>query len=189
MGTTVIFFLVSSTPQIHLIAGSYCRRSQFSTLVTPLAPQDVAVVTSVAGHFQEPGRRSRWARLPRGDAHRPYGARQSLLRGLLTGARWPAARVCGHRVPEHCGVAHEDEEHVVWGCPEWEPARAAWLHSAEADLPQLVLPERGGSMGVYPPPPPCSGGVGPFSYFPQGCMSGLRVVTGQRRCVCSACAE
>ena len=74
----------------------------------------------------------------------------SLLRGLLTRALWTAARVRGHRMRDnsecpHRGAAHEDEEHVLWGCPEWETARATWLpwlQDAAGDLPQLGPPDQ-----------------------------------------------
>ena len=55
----------------------------------------------------------------------------SLLRGLLTGALWTAARVRGHnmRATSSCpgsGSQHEDEAHILWDCPSWETARARW---------------------------------------------------------------
>ena len=48
---------------------------------------------------------------------------KSLLRGLMAGALWTAARVLGHGMQTnsacpHCGAAHEDEVHVLWDCPE-----------------------------------------------------------------------
>ena len=48
---------------------------------------------------------------------------KSLLRDLMAGALWMAARVPGHRMQTHsacphCGAAHEDEVHVLWDCPE-----------------------------------------------------------------------
>ena len=57
---------------------------------------------------------------------------KSLLRGLLAGAMWTAARVSGHGMRTnaacpHCGAAHEDEAHVLWDCPEWDGARETWL--------------------------------------------------------------
>ena len=75
---------------------------------------------------------------------------RSLLRGLLTGAPLRAVRVSGHRmhtnsVCPHCGAAHEDEEHVLWVCPEWESARDAWhpwLQQAIDGLPQLGPPSQ-----------------------------------------------
>ena len=55
----------------------------------------------------------------------------SLLRGLLAGALWTAARVRGHNMRATsscpgCGSQHEDEAHVLWDCPSWETARAGW---------------------------------------------------------------
>ena len=53
---------------------------------------------------------------------------KSLLRGLMAGALWTAARVSGHGMRTnstcpHSGAAHEDEVHVLWDCLEWEQAR------------------------------------------------------------------
>ena len=50
---------------------------------------------------------------------------KSLLRGLMAGALWTAARVSGHGMQTNsacppCGAAHEDEVHILWDCPEWE---------------------------------------------------------------------
>ena len=45
----------------------------------------------------------------------------------------------------HCGVAHEDEVHVPWDCPEWEEARGTWrpwLSDAAAAIPQLGPPDQ-----------------------------------------------
>ena len=55
----------------------------------------------------------------------------SLLRGLLAGVLWTAARVRGHNMRATsscpgCGSQHEDEAHVLWDCPSWETARAGW---------------------------------------------------------------
>ena len=55
----------------------------------------------------------------------------SLLRGLLAGALWTAARVRGHNMRATsscpgCGSQHEDEAHALWDCPSWETARAGW---------------------------------------------------------------
>ena len=55
----------------------------------------------------------------------------SLLRGLLLGALWTSARVHGHgqRTAStclFCGVAQEDETHVLWDCPCWHRARDSW---------------------------------------------------------------
>ena len=52
----------------------------------------------------------------------------SLLRGLLAGALWTAARVRGHNMRATsscpgCGSQHEDEVHVLWDCPSCETAR------------------------------------------------------------------
>ena len=56
---------------------------------------------------------------------------KSLLRGLLAGAMWTAARLSGHGTRAnsacpHCGAAHADEAHVPWECPEWGDARGTW---------------------------------------------------------------
>ena len=44
-----------------------------------------------------------------------------------------------------CGMAHEDEAHVLWDCPEWGDARGTWLpwltDAAEA-IPTLGPPDR-----------------------------------------------
>ena len=55
----------------------------------------------------------------------------SLLRGLLAGSLWTAARVRGHNMRATsscpgCGSQHEDEAHVLWDCPSWETATAGW---------------------------------------------------------------
>ena len=55
----------------------------------------------------------------------------SLLRGLLAGVLWTAARVRGHNMRATsscpgCGSQHEDEAHVLRDCPSWETARAGW---------------------------------------------------------------
>ena len=71
-----------------------------------------------------------------------------LLRGLIAGALWTAARVSGHGMRTHSacphyGAAQEDKVHVLWDCPEWERARetwSPWLRDAAAALPQLGLP-------------------------------------------------
>ena len=73
---------------------------------------------------------------------------RSLLRGLLAGALWTAARVRGHRMRDnsacpHCRAAHEDEIHILWDCPEWEAGRTEWrpwLLDALEGLPQLERP-------------------------------------------------
>ena len=54
-----------------------------------------------------------------------------LLRGLLAGALWTAARVRGHNMRATsscpgCGSQHEDEAHVLWDCPSRETTRAGW---------------------------------------------------------------
>ena len=56
---------------------------------------------------------------------------QLLLRGLMAGALWKAARVLGHSMRTnsacpHCGAAHEDEVHVPWDSPEWESSKETW---------------------------------------------------------------
>ena len=73
---------------------------------------------------------------------------KSLLRGLLAGAMWTAARVSGHGMRAnstcpHCGAAHEDEAHVLWECPEWGDARGPWLpwlNDAAGAIPNLGIP-------------------------------------------------
>ena len=87
---------------------------------------------------------------------------KSLLRGLLVGAMWTAARVSGHGLRAiaacpHCGVAHEDEAHVLWDCPEWDDARRAWLpwlHDAAGAIAGLGPPDRWPSRlrkaGLFP---------------------------------------
>ena len=57
---------------------------------------------------------------------------KSLLRGLLAGAMWTAARVSDHGMRANsacpnCSAAHEDEAHVLWDCLEWDNARGTWL--------------------------------------------------------------
>ena len=73
----------------------------------------------------------------------------SVLRGLLAGALWTAARVCGHNMQATsscpgCGSQHEDEAHVLWDCPSWEAARVAWraLVLQAAEQLQLGPPTR-----------------------------------------------
>ena len=74
----------------------------------------------------------------------------SSLRRLLAGALWTAARVSGHgmrtnSVCPDCGVAHEDEVHVLWDCPQWEQASETWrpwLLDVAATLPHLGLPDQ-----------------------------------------------
>ena len=66
----------------------------------------------------------------------------SLLRGLLAGALWTAARVRGHNMQATsscpgCGSQHEDEAHVLLDCPSWKTARAglrAWVLQAAERL-------------------------------------------------------
>ena len=73
---------------------------------------------------------------------------KSLLPRLMAAALWTAARVSDHRMQTHsacphCGAEHEDEVHVMWQCPEWEPARETWcpwLREGAATLPQLGPP-------------------------------------------------
>ena len=75
---------------------------------------------------------------------------KSLLRGLMAGALWTAARVSSHGMRTnsecpHCGAAHEDEVHVLWDCPAWEQVRETWspsLRDAAAALPQLGPPDQ-----------------------------------------------
>ena len=74
----------------------------------------------------------------------------SLLRGLLAGAMWTAARVSGHgtRANSACprrGAAHEDEALVLWESPEWGDARGMWLpwlNDAAGAIPNLGPPDR-----------------------------------------------
>ena len=87
---------------------------------------------------------------------------KSLLRGLLAGAMWTAARVSGHGMCAnaacpHCGAAHEDEAHILWDCPEWDGARETWLpwlHDAARAVPGLGPPDRWPSClrkaGLFP---------------------------------------
>ena len=87
---------------------------------------------------------------------------KSLLRGLLAGAMWTAARVSGHGMwansaCPHCGAAHEDEAHVLWECPEWGDARGTWLpwlNDAAGAIPNLGPPDRWPSClrkaGLFP---------------------------------------
>ena len=87
---------------------------------------------------------------------------RSLLRGLLAGAMWTAARVLGHGTRAnaacpHCGAAHEDEAHVLLDCPEWGDARGTWLlwlHDAAGAIPGLGPPHRWPSClrkaGLFP---------------------------------------
>ena len=71
-----------------------------------------------------------------------------LLRSQLAGATWTAARAHEHcvrtdpRCP-HCGAPTETDEHMLWACPSWEPARAAWrplVEAAARPLPTLAVP-------------------------------------------------
>ena len=87
---------------------------------------------------------------------------KSLLRGLLAGAMWTAARVSGHGMRAnaacpHCGAAHEDEAHVLWDCPEWGDATGtwlSWLNDAAGAIPSLGPPDRWPSClrkaGLFP---------------------------------------
>ena len=87
---------------------------------------------------------------------------KSVLRGLMAGALWKAARVSGHGMRTHsacphCGAAHEDEVHVLLDCPQWEQARETWipwLRDAAAALPQLGPPDQWracvGRAGLFP---------------------------------------
>ena len=87
---------------------------------------------------------------------------KSLLRGLLAGAIWTAARVSGHSMRAnaacpHCGTAHEDKAHVLWDCPEWDGTRETWLpclHDAARAIPGLGPPDRWPSClrkaGLFP---------------------------------------
>ena len=87
---------------------------------------------------------------------------KSLLRGLLAGAMWTAARVSGHSMRAnaacpHCGAAHEDEAHVLWACPKWGDARGTWLpwlNDTAGAIPSLGPPDRWPSClrkaGLFP---------------------------------------
>ena len=87
---------------------------------------------------------------------------KSLLRGLLAGAMWTAARVSGHGMRAnsecpHYGAAHEDEAHVLWECPELSDARGTWLpwlNDAAGAIPNLGPPDRWPSClrkaGLFP---------------------------------------
>ena len=69
-----------------------------------------------------------------------------LLRSQLAGATWTAARAHKHRIRTdprcpHCGAPTETDEHMLWACPSWEPARAAWrplVEAAARPLPTLA---------------------------------------------------
>ena len=71
-----------------------------------------------------------------------------LLRSQLAGATWTAARAHEHHIctdPRcpHCGAPAETDEHMLWACHSWEPARAAWrplLEAAARPLPTLAVP-------------------------------------------------
>ena len=73
---------------------------------------------------------------------------RSLLRGLMVAALRTATRVSGHGMRTnstcpHCGAAHEDEVHDLWGSLEWERARetwSPWLQDTAEALPQLGPP-------------------------------------------------
>ena len=75
---------------------------------------------------------------------------RSLLRGVMAGALWTAARASGHGMRTnsacpHCGAAHEDEVHVLWDSPEWESARETWrpwLSDAATATPHLGPPDQ-----------------------------------------------
>ena len=71
-----------------------------------------------------------------------------LLRSQLAGATWTAARAHEHHIRTdprcpHCGAPAETDEHMLWACPSWEPARAAWrplVEAAARPLPTLAVP-------------------------------------------------
>ena len=75
--------------------------------------------------------------------------KKSLLRKLLAGAMWTAARVSGHSMRAncacpHCGAAHEDEAHVMWDCPEWDNPKGTWLprlNDTAGAIPNLGPPD------------------------------------------------
>ena len=87
---------------------------------------------------------------------------KSLLRGLMAGAMWTAARVSGHGMRTnsacpHCSAAHEDEVHILWECPEWDDARGTWLpwlSNAAGAIPHLGPPDQWPSclrkVGLFP---------------------------------------
>ena len=87
---------------------------------------------------------------------------KSLLRGLLAGAMWAAARVSGHGVRANaacprCGAVHKEEAHVLWDCLEWGDARGTglpWLNEAAWAIPSLGPPDRWPSClrkpGLFP---------------------------------------
>ena len=83
------------------------------------------------GDLWRAGGRSRQGGVSRATPGRVHRAGPSLLRGLLAGALWTAARVRGHNMRATsscpgCGSQHEEEAHVLWDCPSWETARAGW---------------------------------------------------------------
>ena len=74
--------------------------------------------------------------------------RAQYQRSQLARATWTAARAHEHRIRTdprcpHCGAPAETDEHMLWACPSWEPAQAAWRPSVEAaarPLPTLAVP-------------------------------------------------
>ena len=87
---------------------------------------------------------------------------KSLLRGLLAGAMWTAARVSDYSTRAnsacpHYGVAHEDEAHILWECPEWDNTRGTWLpwlNDAAGAIPHVGPPDQWPSClwkaGLFP---------------------------------------
>ena len=71
-----------------------------------------------------------------------------MLRSQLARATWTAARSHEHRfcMDPHCpdfGGPTQTDEHLLWACPSWEPARAAWpplVEAAALPLPTLAAP-------------------------------------------------
>ena len=112
---------------------------------------------------------------------------KSLLRGLLAGAMWTAARVSGHGMwtnsacPQ-CGAAHEDEAHVLWECPEWDDARGTWLpwlKTRRGPSPTWDRRTSGCPARLFPPPAGAGGGLGPPRQVP---VPAVRHVLGGPRC-------
>ncbi|TBR17391.1 MAG: reverse transcriptase family protein [Chitinophagaceae bacterium] len=67
-----------------------------------------------------------------------------LLRRLRTGAWWRSGRLwraAGKTTSNHtclfCAAGVEDEHHLLWSCPAWEPERRRWRASSEGTMPGL----------------------------------------------------
>ena len=92
----------------------------------------------------------------------PTELQKWLLRRLMAGAMWMAARVLGHGTRTnsacpHCGAAYEDEVHVLWDCLEWDKCRGTWrpwLSDAAEAVPNPGPPDQWPSClwkaGLFP---------------------------------------